>query len=107
MLGHVRHTQIHDASPGHMGDIRSLRLGPQNAAPRRRGRPLGRGRPYRTVAQRRTELAFCCAEMAGRHGQQAVGHPGAAQRRAEAQRLGHRAARAEQAREGMPSSRMA
>ena len=81
-------------------ELHPLARRPQQAGARRRGRPLGRGRPHRTVAQRRAELALCRAEMAGRHGQQAVGHPGAAQRRAEAQRLGHRAARAEQAREG-------
>ena len=83
-VGHVRHTQIHDASPGHMGDIRSLRLGPQNAAPRRRGRPLGSRRTLAAVGQRHPILPLRRAEVGGglrrRHTDRAGGHGHSGQR---------------------------
>lgn len=87
-------------SEGCGAELHTLTGGPQQAGPRRRSRPLGGGRADSAVAQRRAELTFCRTEMAGRHGQQAVGHACTAQRRAEAQRFGHRAAGPEEADKG-------
>ena len=87
-------------SKGGGAELHTLTGGPQQAGTRRRSRPLGGGRADSAVAQRRAELTFCRTEMAGRHSQQAVGHACTAQRRAEAQRFGHRAAGPEEADKG-------
>ena len=87
-------------SEGGGAELHTLTGGPQQAGTRRRSRPLGGGRADSAVAQRRAELTFCRTEMAGRHRQQAVGHACTAQRRAEAQRFGHRAAGPEEADKG-------
>ena len=87
-------------SEGGGAELHTLTGGPQQAGTRRRSRPLGGGRADSAVAQRRAELTFCRTEMAGRHSQQAVGHTCTAQRRAEAQRFGHRAAGPEEADKG-------
>ena len=60
----------------------------------------GRGRADGTIAQRRAELPLRRAEMAGRHGQQAVGKARAAKRGPQPQRLGHGAAGPEQPHKG-------
>ena len=69
-----------------MGDIRSLRLGPQNAAPRRRGRPLGSRRTLAAVGQRHPILPLRRAEVGGGLGRgdagEAAGHRHGCQRQA-------------------------
>ena len=82
------------------GNAHPLPCRTQQAAPGGGSRPLrGRG-AHRAVTQRGAELTFCRAEMAGGHGQQVLCRAAAAQCRAQRQRLGHGAARAEQPRKG-------
>ena len=61
---------------GHGPDADPLPGGAQQTGPGGGGRPLGGRGADGSIAQRGAELAFGGAEMAGCHGQQAVGQPG-------------------------------
>ena len=82
------------------GNAHPLPCRTQQAAPGGGSRPLRSRGAHRAVTQRGAELTLCRAEMAGGHGQQVLCRAAAAQCRAQRQRLGHGAARAEQPRKG-------
>ena len=86
---------LHPAKGGGC-NAHALTLRLQKAAPGSGGRPLGRGRAHRTVAQGRAELPFCRAEMAGRQDQQRPGRTALAQGSPQRKALGHGAAGPEQ-----------
>ena len=86
---------LHPAE-GHSPDADARSGGPQQTGSGGGGSPLGCGGADGSIAERGAELTLCRAEMAGRHGQQPVGHPGGTERSPQPQRFGHRAAGPEQ-----------
>ena len=86
---------LHTAKGG-SGNTNAFALRLQKAASGSGGSPLGRGRAHRAVAQRRTELPLCRAEVAGSHGQQIARSTAFAQSSAQRKALGHGAAGPEQ-----------
>ena len=90
---------LHPAK-GRGGNAHPLPCRAQQTAPGGGSRPLGGRGAHRAVTQWGAELTLCRAEMTGSHRQQVLRRAAAAQCRAQRQRLGHGAARAEQPRKG-------